>query len=136
MSITDRYRDKERNIVASFMTIPIEKRKSMVGLLVELVERTVQSETEDYISGVPTVVIDNILTKYEDDEKLNYMNVFGGLYDEPWVIKDAARFLGVTETTIRRYISAGKLKASQPGRKYLIDYKDLKKFREQSQTVS
>lgn len=135
MSIVDRYREKERNIVGNFMTIPIEKRKSMVGLLVELVERTDQPGTEEYISGVPTVVIDNILTKYEDDEKLNYMDVFGGLYDEPWVVKDAARFLGVTETTVRRYISAGKFKASHPGRKYLIDYRELKKFREQLQPV-
>lgn len=135
MRIVDRYRDKEREIIASFITIPIEKRKTIIGLLEKLLDRAEQPESNEYVSGVRTEIIDNILTKYENDEKLDYMDVFGRLYEEPWTIKDAARLLSVTEMTVRRYIKAGKLKASQPGRKYLIDYRDLKKFREQSQTV-
>ena len=135
MSIVDRYRDKERGIVASFITIPIEKRRVIIGLLKKLVDRPAQAESDEYVSGVRTEVIDNILTKYEDDEKLDYMDVFGELYEEPWVIKDVARYLSVTETTVRRYIKAGRLKASQPGRKYLIDYRELIKFKEQPQPV-
>lgn len=135
MRISDRYRDKEREIIASFITIPIEKRKTIIGLLEKLLDRAEQRESNEYVSGVRTEIIDNILTKYENDEKLDYMDVFAPLYEKPWTIKDAARLLSVTEITVRRYIKAGKLKASQPGRKYLIDYRDLKKFREQSQTV-
>ena len=135
MSIADRYRDKEREIIASFITIPIEKRKTILGLLEKLLDRAAQPESNEFVSGVRAEVIDNILTKYEDDEKLDYMDVFGGLYEEPWTIKDAARILGVTEITVRRYIKTGKLKASKPVRKYLIDYRDLKKFREQVQPL-
>lgn len=40
--------------------------------------------------------------------------------DERLSLRDAADALGISEVTARRWVKSGKLKAYQPGRKYLI----------------
>ena len=125
----DKYKEQKEAIVASFIIMPVEERERIYIKLAKLLE--FDRDNPD----LPDAFVDGTVDAMKEESNLTHMNVFGRLYEEPWTIKDAARLLSVTEMTVRRYIKAGKLKASQPGRKYLIDYRDLKKFREQSQTV-
>ncbi|MCH8306327.1 MAG: helix-turn-helix domain-containing protein [Candidatus Marinimicrobia bacterium] len=130
MSVIDKYREEKENIYTSFIILPIEDREQTYIKLAKLLE--FDRDNPD----LPIEFVDGIMSATKEEEDLTHMDVFGTLYEKPWTIKDAASLLSVKSTTVRKYIKDGKLKASQPGRKYLIDYKDLKKFREQSQTVS
>ena len=129
MNGIDKYRNVKEAILTSFRTMPIEEREQLYPQLPRLLD--FDRENPD----LPSKFVDGILEAKKEDGELTNMDVFGELYEEPWVIKDVARYLSVTETTVRRYIKAGRLKASQPGRKYLIDYRELIKFKEQPQPV-
>ncbi len=48
--------------------------------------------------------------------------------EERLSLRDAADALGVSEVTARRWIKSGKLKAYQPGRKYLIPARALEEL--------
>ena len=130
MSVIDKYSEEKKNIYPSFIILPIEDREQTYIKLAKLLE--FDRDNPD----LPIEFVDGIMSATKEEEDLTHMDVFGTLYEKPWTIKDAASLLSVKSTTVRKYIKDGKLKASQPGRKYLIDYKDLKKFREQAQTVS
>jgi excisionase family DNA binding protein len=45
-----------------------------------------------------------------------------------WSIKEAAEFFGVSERTVRRWISAGLLTAHQLGRQWRITSDEIERF--------
>lgn len=48
--------------------------------------------------------------------------------EERLSLRDAADALGISEVTARRWVKSGKLKAYQPGRKYLIPTSDVERL--------
>jgi len=61
---------------------------------------------------------------------IDILNFSQMLASSPYLsLKEAASFLKISESTIRRYIKEGRLKASQPnGREYRINRSDLLKL--------
>jgi excisionase family DNA binding protein len=53
--------------------------------------------------------------------------------EERLSLRDAADALGISEVTARRWIKSGKLKAYQPGRKYLIPESAIEELLEEAE---
>jgi excisionase family DNA binding protein len=53
--------------------------------------------------------------------------------EERLSLRDAADALGISEVTARRWVKSGKLKAYQPGRKYLIPASAVKELLEETE---
>ena len=61
---------------------------------------------------------------------IDILNYSKTLQESPYLsLKEASDFLQISESTLRRYIKQGKLKASQPnGREYRINKNELLKL--------
>ena len=56
--------------------------------------------------------------------------VFGDAYHEPFSVPEAAEYLEVSVSTLRRYVQSGKLKPAQVvGRSQLFNASDLRMFK-------
>ena len=65
-----------------------------------------------------------------DKEAYTHAEVFGGLNDYPFTVKEAAEYLEVSEITVRRWIKEGSLKPSgKLGRNWVFDTDYLSDFK-------
>lgn len=63
-------------------------------------------------------------------DNFSHEEVFGHLAEDEFTSTEAAEYLDVSMSTFRRYVSAGRLKASsEMGRNQLFATKDLKAFK-------
>ena len=133
MKGVDRYREQKEQIFANFVQMPRQVRQRVYLKLANLVNNKPKELPLDPDNpDLPAEFVSGALEAMkETEEPLTHEEVFGELYAEPWSIRDAARFLGVSEMTVRRYIKSGVLPADRPVKKYLIDYRDLRAFRKQ-----
>lgn len=53
--------------------------------------------------------------------------------DKLYTLEEARTYLRISDSTIRRYIRAGKLKATMIGRQYRIKDTDIQRFVEQEE---
>lgn len=69
-------------------------------------------------------------------ENYSHEQVFGELADAEFTASEAAEYLEVSMATFRRYVQAGKIKASHVvGRNQFFATKDLKSFKRSMQAV-
>lgn len=64
-----------------------------------------------------------------EKEIYSHEEVFGELRQTPFVISEAAEYLGVSVITLRRWVKQGKVKANKIGRSLVFDADDLKRIK-------
>lgn len=70
----------------------------------------------------------------EDD--YTHVQVFGDLHSEPFSAPEAAEYLEVSVSTLRRYVQSGKLKPTQVvGRSQLFNASDLRAFKRSKNAI-
>ena len=50
---------------------------------------------------------------------------------EPFNLKEASEYLGISEVTLRSWVKKGRLTACKAGRAYIFDVLDLKRFKKE-----
>ena len=70
----------------------------------------------------------------EDD--YTHDQVFGAVHSEPFSVPEAAEYLEVSVSTLRRYVQTGKLKPTQiAGRSQLFSSRDLRLFKRSKNAI-
>jgi excisionase family DNA binding protein len=66
-------------------------------------------------------------------KELTHEEVFGHLNEEHFSVKDAAEYLEISLTTLRRYVNAKKIKpVKTTGRSQLFSAKDLRQLKQKN----
>jgi len=55
--------------------------------------------------------------------------VFDGIRQEPFTLKEAAEYLEIAEITLRRWLKAGRIRYERVGRNFVFDPDELKTFK-------
>ncbi len=61
--------------------------------------------------------------------------VFDDINKSPFSVKEASEYLEVAEITIRRWVTAKKLKAGRIGRNIVFDVEELKRFKRSGKEI-
>ena len=76
-------------------------------------------------------------SRFFPDDNLTHAQVFGHLTDEAFTAQEAAEYLEISITTLRRYIRKGRLTPSlRVGRRQLFSTQDLKALKQSLRKVT
>jgi len=76
-----------------------------------------------------------IMGSYQDSpEEVDLKQWQTDIAVKPFNLKETSEYLGISETTLRRWIKKGRLTACKAGRAYTFDVLDLKRFKKKHLT--
>lgn len=98
------------------------------------VSKLKKDEQSKYIDGLLAKFKNNpemieTLFSIKSDPPESHSDVYCDLYAEAWNMKDACEYLEKSESTIRRWIKDGILKADKKSNEYFFDYVELKRVK-------
>jgi len=88
------------------------------------------AEMEQMPSGERTRFFLMLASNAFREDDYTHDQVFGNVHREPFSVPEAAEYLEVSVSTLRRYVQSGKLKPAQViGRSQLFNASDLRMFK-------
>jgi excisionase family DNA binding protein len=70
-----------------------------------------------------------IARKGFEKDSYDYEEVFGGIRETPFTLREAAKYLEVAEITMRRWVQAGNIQHRKVGKNIIFDPDELKRFK-------
>jgi len=97
-----------QEVIKEIYLLPIKEREKVAHHIVEFGIKASHLEIPEFLD----------LKEWQDEIARN-----------PFNLKQAAEYLGVSSVTLRRWVKSGRIVAYKIGRAYKFDVNDLKKFK-------